>query len=529
MLTNWLYGVAHNTALKARAMSRKRRIKETEAGTEPKPQPTVEDWQELQELLDGELSRLPDKYRVPIVLCDLEGRTIKEAARHLGWPQGTVATRLARGRGLLRKRLSQRGLFLSGGLAVALAGGRTAAVSSPLLLSTVKAACLLAAGRATAGVVSSTAATLMEGVLKTMLLSKLKIATAVLVGMGFLLGLGLAAPGWSAWAQPGEDKPSARPTAANPRADEPPGQKPAWRENFVMTHDHPVALIACNQDWIAVADEGGNLFLWDAKTGKEQTHRIKGGKGEGLTTSVDRLQFMPDGKSLYAVLGGRRGLGRFNLEKGNKTAGGVWSREPHFLGVSADGETWLEAHRGGRTLALRPNPWTQRGAAAEFELVDFGADIVHAVPSADDKWLAVATVDGKLHLHDRSSLKETQTIETKQRTVACVQFSPDGSRVAVVGHDAPAKVYDVTNGNEVATLKGHSGIVFTVAFSPDGKTVATGGDDNTAQLWDAATGKELAVLKGHKDSVRSVSFDPSGEMLVTGSADKTVKTWKLSK
>jgi hypothetical protein len=430
---------------------------------------------------------------------------------------------------MLAKRLSRHGLSLAGGtLSAALAEGiASAGVAAPLVHATVQAASLFAAGRAAAGVVSSTAAALTEGVLKAMLLSKLKIATAVLMGMGLVLSLGLAAPGWTAWTQPGEEKPVAKPAAANPRANEPPGQKPGWREKFVMTHDHSVALLACNQDWIAVADEGGNLFLWDAKTGKERTLQLKGGKEKGLTRSVDRLQFMPDGKHLYAVLNGGRALFRLNLQKEDRPSPGLGSSDSHFLGVSADGETWLEAHRAGRTLALRPNAWTR--ASAEFESVDYEADIAHAVQSADDKWLAVATADGKLHLHERASLRETQTIETKQRTVAGVQFSPDGSRVAVVGHDVPAKVYDVTNGNEVATLKGHSGIVFTVAFSPDGKLIATGGDDNTARVWDAVTGKELAVLKGHKDSVRSVAFDLSGETLITGSTDKTVKTWKLTK
>src|SRR5215469_10531090 len=78
-VSNWLYGVAHNTALKARAMIRKRRIKELQAGTVPKPEAAKEVWQQVQVLLDAELSQLPEKYRVPIVLCELQGKTIKEA------------------------------------------------------------------------------------------------------------------------------------------------------------------------------------------------------------------------------------------------------------------------------------------------------------------------------------------------------------------------------------------------------------------------------------------------------------------
>src|SRR6185295_8058718 len=93
-----------------------RQRKEREAGTMPKAGQNEEVWTQVQSVVDTELSRLPDKYRVPIVLCDLEGKSIKEAVLHLGWPQGTVASRLTRGRALLAKRLSKHGVLLSAGL-----------------------------------------------------------------------------------------------------------------------------------------------------------------------------------------------------------------------------------------------------------------------------------------------------------------------------------------------------------------------------------------------------------------------------
>src|SRR5437879_3347223 len=94
-LGNWLYGVAYNTALKAKAMNTRRRTKEREAGVVPKSQATEEVWRAVQAQLDQELFGLPEKFRIPIVLCDLEGKAIKEAARQLGWAQGTLASRLA--------------------------------------------------------------------------------------------------------------------------------------------------------------------------------------------------------------------------------------------------------------------------------------------------------------------------------------------------------------------------------------------------------------------------------------------------
>src|SRR6516165_10617519 len=124
-------------------MMRKRNVKEKAAATVARPgvevQTTIPN---LEGLLDGELSRLPDKYRVPMILCGLEGKTIKEAARQLGWPQGTVGTRLARGRSLLARRLARNGVPLSAGLLTASLSQQlaTASVSHALVLATARAA-----------------------------------------------------------------------------------------------------------------------------------------------------------------------------------------------------------------------------------------------------------------------------------------------------------------------------------------------------------------------------------------------------
>src|SRR5262249_34920722 len=92
MVGNWLYGVAQTTALKARAMRTKQSAKEREAAARSEPERAVENREQLHELLVRELKALPDKYRAVIVLCDLEGQTIREAARQLGCPPGTVGT-----------------------------------------------------------------------------------------------------------------------------------------------------------------------------------------------------------------------------------------------------------------------------------------------------------------------------------------------------------------------------------------------------------------------------------------------------
>jgi len=212
MVGNWLYGVAQNTARKAKVMNTRMRAREREAGARPKPEAASEDWQLQQVLLDQELQALPDKYRASIVLCDLEGKSIKEAARQLGSPPATIGTRLARGRIMLARRLAGRGLTLSGGIiaTVLSQNAASASVPLPLVTSTVKAASLFAAGQAASSVVGAKVAALTEGVLKAMLLTKLKIATAVLLLVLACVGGGTVAMLPTAAGQP---KPAQKPEA----------------------------------------------------------------------------------------------------------------------------------------------------------------------------------------------------------------------------------------------------------------------------------------------------------------------------
>src|SRR5215472_13968877 len=156
-VANWLHGVALRTAMKAKAMTAKRRGREKQVAEMPEPEAAQQgQWRDLQPLLDQELNGLPENYRLPILLCDLEGKAIKESARQLGWPQGTLAGRLARGRKLLAKRLASRGLLLSTGSLAAFFSEHIASAGVPaaLVSSTAQTATRIAAGQAmVAGVV----------------------------------------------------------------------------------------------------------------------------------------------------------------------------------------------------------------------------------------------------------------------------------------------------------------------------------------------------------------------------------------
>jgi RNA polymerase sigma factor (sigma-70 family) len=189
MVANWLYGVAYRTAVKARMMAAKRKARERQVMHVPEPPVVDADlWRDLQPVLDQELSRLPEKYRVTLLLCDLEGKSRKEAARQLAIPEGTLSSRLTTARTKLARRLTRRGVALSSAaLAVPLAqNAATASVPAAVVSSTIKAAIPFAAGQAAAGLLSPSVAALTEGVLDTMSLAKLKTAAAVVLAVAIL-------------------------------------------------------------------------------------------------------------------------------------------------------------------------------------------------------------------------------------------------------------------------------------------------------------------------------------------------------
>jgi len=206
---DWLHGVARRTAAKARARAARRRAREKQVSDLPEPEAARDDPREdLGPLLDRELGRLPEKYRILVVLCDLEGRTLRQAADQLGWPIGTVSGRLSRARTMLAERLARRGLAPAAAIATLSSQGAASACAPPALIaSTTKAAILFAAGRRAADVASTWAAELTEGALKAMMTTKLKIASAAVI----LAALGVAG---AVSAGPGRPAEALRPPQA---------------------------------------------------------------------------------------------------------------------------------------------------------------------------------------------------------------------------------------------------------------------------------------------------------------------------
>jgi RNA polymerase sigma factor (sigma-70 family) len=211
---NWLYGVAYRTALAARSINARRRQRERPLDNVPHPETAPQELQsDVLAALDRELSRLPNKYRQVVVLCELEGRSRKEVARQLGLPEGTLSWRLAAARKMLARRLARYGPEVAGATLVAvLADGAAARLPPPLVGATVRAA---------AGVIPAQVAALTQEVLKAMLLTRLK------KGMALVFLLGLLALTCGALAQAPADRKSDPPAGETASEGDPTG----WRDD----------------------------------------------------------------------------------------------------------------------------------------------------------------------------------------------------------------------------------------------------------------------------------------------------------
>lgn len=226
-LGSWLYGAALRLACKMRLSNARRQAREKQALNRSCSDP-LEDlaWRELRPILDEELDRLPDKYRAAVVLCYLEGKTNEQAARELGCPAGTIKTRLAYARDLLRARLTSRGLALSSAALGTLLTPEVLTAAVPLAMQTItiQAALEFAAGNtAAASALAGPAAAFTERTINAMFWNQIKVLALVLTLSGVVSGagwLGLRAQSEPA-KPPSAETPPAQALAEPPSKDEP--------------------------------------------------------------------------------------------------------------------------------------------------------------------------------------------------------------------------------------------------------------------------------------------------------------------
>ncbi len=282
----WLYGVARKVALRARSEAirrRSRELREVETGSTPVATLDAE-LRELQSLVREEVDRLPSHDRMAVVFCYLEGLTHEEAAERLGWPVGTVKTRLSRARAKLRDRLGRRGVTLPAVFASSPPGNLVNGVPPSLIASTTLAASRLAAGQTlTAGIISAQAISLMEGVIDAMFATKLKIAAAALAAT-----CAVAVPGVMAYQEvaptdgaarsqglPAPNPPAQAPRIVNdPNAPAVPVDGPGSRKSRIQLAEQALKLIHEHETVQNAKADVEAIDLWSRRLAEAQ-----GGKG----------------------------------------------------------------------------------------------------------------------------------------------------------------------------------------------------------------------------------------------------------
>jgi RNA polymerase sigma factor (sigma-70 family) len=412
---SWLHGVAHRVALRARLQARQRWSRESsEPGAEPQAEGSPDPlWPEVCRVLDEELLRLPDKYRAPLVLCYLEGKTNDEAAVQLGWTRGTIAGRLNRARALLRGRLLRRGVGIGPATLEQLA---SVVVPAVLMRTTAETALAYATGAVTvtAGTCPQ-AIVLAEGVLKTMRALKLRLTVAVLVVLGILgAGAGLALHGARA-----DQADSGAGTAAPAGAPAAPAVAPAQFAAPQIVHKPAVVWTGPH----SMIDKGGYLRISERKDWEDLWKRHVGTNGlkdlERKEVVVPEVNF--EAYMVVALLDGdtvnSAGFSAFSILEDNEqlvfrfqgryfqTAGpdgGAIAVRPYGFFVVPRSTKQLVLERDVRSLIAEAPKWKE---VARFQKVADEAAIKKEKAKLKGSWELIKLVDDGKERNDKLNNK----------------------------------------------------------------------------------------------------------------------------
>jgi RNA polymerase sigma factor (sigma-70 family) len=553
----WLHGVAYRLAVKARGRDVRRREHEKEAALMRTETVPAEAWQSFNEALDAALQALPPHYRSVLLLCYAEGQTQEDAARQLGLPLGTVRSRLARGRELLRKRLAARGVSISTPALAVLGAGATAhaAVGANLLNRTVRAGLAYATGQEAAGLVSAHAAELLK--------SGLTAAGIANVRAGLVLLLTLAVVATSAAFRP---LPEATVEETSPIAGRAEGTREAaaasqqrqdlsgdplpdraiarlgtlrYRPGFFISS----LVFASGDRALTVYTDDGRVVTMDAATG-----RLTRSFGSRELQAGRRACLSADGR--WAVFAERSADGLIrdvalclcDCATGKRVR--RFGRAPyHVAHFAPDGTTLAVARMDGLVEIWNPHEgrllrsWKVDDPSRMYDL------FIAARFTAHGKKL-ITTHRGKtMRCWDAQTLTRLWEIDNVGVMTAWA-VSPKGTLVAADGSNydrqrQPAgntvesriRLLDVATGKDVRALMAHTtksvlGIppwFMSAAFSADGKLLATTGADRLVRLWDTATGKEMRSWPFKPNFPGAIGFAHDGKTLAVADAGETIR------
>jgi RNA polymerase sigma factor (sigma-70 family) len=570
----WLHRVARQLAQRARANRDRRRQVEAGRGAAGAAGASLSEELSLREglaILDEELGRLPEKFRAPVVLCYLQGRTNEEAARELGCAAGTLKSRLGRARELLARRLVRRGVALpAGAAAVLLATGAGEAAALP-------AAARVAATfsiHETPGA-SAEALRLAHQLTRAMAMNRIKLWAAGLLALA-VVGAGAGAlvrqAAWGGAPPPSASAPAERDTPAEQpgaKADLhgdplPPGAVARlgtvrWRHGARAS----VLAFAAGGKEVVTAGPEGMVRVWDADSGKELRRFGKPAEPNPEAPLQWPTALSPDGKwaatttvadVLVWDVGTGKEVRRFKVERRDELftvaltpdGKGLLMQTLNGGPVLWDVETGTERHRF-HTEGKGDQPGGFDGGVVFAPDGKLLAALYSVVKEATGEHLA------GLRLWDTATGKVARTITEPLKEEGGAggtpdpAFSADGKLLARVAADGTIRLHDTATGKEKRSLgeAGKEEYIDGLAFAPDGKSLAALLGDQKIRLYDTATGKVLHTLAEgaarpgdvpgagnpnrpyHDDgpATAPLVFSPDGKTLAVVAAYNVVRLW----
>jgi RNA polymerase sigma factor (sigma-70 family) len=575
-LPGWLFRVTRRLALRLRRQNAARGqvVPLEDVAMADPAQRTAE----LRELLAAEIERLPDRYAAPLVLHYLEGKTLAETARQLGWKQGTVSGRVSRALARLRSRLARQGITLSVAALASLASQTPASPS--LTLATTRAAVAFVAGDVSA--FAPQVVRLSNGILPLMTALPARFLAGV---FAVLACAGLSVAGLLVGVPAGKQDRAAKPAQAAEPVDLPAGAFARLGRRRGQTLADLIAAVKAvvytpDGKVLATTDGYDGIRIWDAESGKALSHiPVKGPHLYGLSFSPDGKRIAWGGNQGVAVLGVSEvatGKPLWKIQGSNYVTfapdgryviGSVYTGDPLVV-EAATGKVvyrlaepgWVAVRsavsRDGLTVATaaqrRRDPRGGGGSSpSRIEIWDVATGRLRKhFPPTDTLYPNIQSVvlspDGKTVGYGKQSRFALVEAATGKERLGFdlgahsywnfAHFTPDGKGLLVFssrytpdsgGHTTTIELLDAATGAARRRFDGTSYQFGQGVFSPDGRRLVSFGESVALQVWDVASGRVLPAYDGHRVGPRQLALDAAGKTLASADHLHCVCVWDV--